>query len=39
MSLEGDCDMKVHFKFDEPDPKDTRFAVVIDDARLVDGCP
>ncbi len=24
--------MKVHFKFDESDPKDTRFTVVIDDA-------
>jgi len=23
MSLEGECDMKVHFKFDESDPKDT----------------
>lgn len=32
MSLEGECDMKVHFKFDESDPKDTRFTVVIDDA-------
>ena len=31
MNFEGRCDMKIHLKFDESDPKDTRFTVVVND--------
>lgn len=30
-ALREGCDMKIHLKFDESDPKDTLFTVVIDD--------